>query len=172
MEADIPQVYLVYHNLIAFKILFTYSKMDAVNQKQKNNNKKLSKVLSTKLSIDDYNEFVILTKLEYQTGLIKEGGTSELLRFTIRHILNQVHNQPEYLVLKQEQRQKQVQINQQQQQQLHSRVILSSTTTASNQHQVPNISRRNNLVGQKMTRWKSSLLSTQTNQPYISGNSV
>ena len=89
--------------------------MDIVNQK---NNKKLSKVLSTKLSIDDYNAFLTLTKLEYEAGLIKEESTSELLRFTIRHILNQVHNQPEYLVLKQQEQQqgKQVQnIHQQQQ---------------------------------------------------------
>jgi hypothetical protein len=74
--------------------------MNAVNQKI--NNKKL-KVLSTKLSIDDYNAFLTLTKLEYEAGLIKEESTSELLRFTIRHILKQVHNQPEYLILKQEQ---------------------------------------------------------------------
>jgi hypothetical protein len=96
-------------------MLFTYSRMDAVNQK---NSQKLSKVLSTKLSIEDYNAFLILTKLEYKTGLIKEESTSELLRFTIRHILNQVHNQPEYLVLKQQEQQqgKQVQnIHQQQQ---------------------------------------------------------
>jgi hypothetical protein len=46
--------------------------MDAVNQK---NNKKLSKVLSTKLSIEDYNAFLTLTKLEYQGGLIKEETT-------------------------------------------------------------------------------------------------
>jgi hypothetical protein len=98
--------------------------MDAVNQKS--NNKKLSKVLSTKLSIEDYNAFLTLTKLEYEAGLIKEESTSELLRFTIKHILNQVHNQPEYLILKQEQQQ---------------------------QKQVPNISRRNNSVGQKMTSW-------------------
>ena len=44
----------------------------------------------------------MLTKFEYQSGLIKEESTSELLRFTIRHILNQVHNQPEYLILKQQ----------------------------------------------------------------------
>jgi hypothetical protein len=89
--------------------------MDAVNQK---NSQKLSKVLSTKLSIEDYNSFVILTKIEYEAGLIKEQSTSELLRFTIPHILNQVHNQPEYLVLKQQEQQqgKQVQnIHQQQQ---------------------------------------------------------
>jgi hypothetical protein len=111
-----------------------------------------------------------ITKLEYEAGLIKQQSTSELLRFTIRHILNQVHNQPEYLILKQQQ-EKQVQINQEQQQ-LHSQVILPSTTTiitatACHQSQVPNISHRNNLVGQKMTPWKlllsSSLLSTQMN---------
>ena len=137
-------------------------------QKNNNNNKKLSKVLSTKLSIEDYNSFVILTKLEYEAGLIKEESTSELLRFTIRHILNQVHNQPEYLVLKQ-QEQQQIAQNNQQQSKLHSQIILPSTTstsTASHQRQVSsNISRRNNLFGQKMSPWKlSSLLSTQTNQ--------
>ena len=130
--------------------------MDAVNQK---NNKKLSKVLSTKLSVDDYNAFQMLTKIEYEAGLIKEESTSELLRFTIRHILNQVHNHPEYLVLKQEQHRKQVQ-NNQQQKQLHSQVVLPSTiTTASHQRQVSsNMSCRNNLVGQKMTSWKLSSL--------------
>jgi hypothetical protein len=118
--------------------------MDAVSQK--NNNKKLSKVLSTKLSIEDYNEFQMLTKLEYDAGLIKEESTSELLRFTIKHILNQVHTQPEYLILKQEQQQqKQVQNNQQQ---FHSQVVLPSpTATATHQRQGPSISRRNNLAG-------------------------
>ena len=48
-------------------------------------------VSSIKLSTDDYDAFLILTKLEYQAGLIKGECTSELLRFTIRHILNQVH---------------------------------------------------------------------------------
>jgi hypothetical protein len=150
--------------------------MDNVNQKNYN---KLLKVLSTKLSIEDYNAFLTLTKLEYEAGLIKEESTSELLRFTIRHILKQVHSQPEYLILKQEQeqQQKQVQNNQQEQQQLHNQVILPSNTTittTSQQRQVSsNISRRNNFVRQKMTSWKlSSLLSTQTNQPHYSDNSV
>ena len=85
-------------------------------------------MLSTKLSIWDYNAFLILTKLEYQAGLIKEESTSELLRFTIRHILKQVHSQPEYLVLKQEQQENQVQINQQQQ--LHNQYSLQRGTAA------------------------------------------
>jgi hypothetical protein len=53
-----------------------------------------------------------------------------------------------------------------QQQQLHSQAIISSTITATTyQNQVSsNISRTNNLVSQKMTPWKSSLLlSMQTN---------
>jgi hypothetical protein len=61
--------------------------------------------------------------------LIKEESTSELLRFTIRHILKQLHNQPEYLILKQEQQQEKQ--NNQQQQLLHSQVILPSPTIAS-----------------------------------------
>ena len=65
--------------------------------------------------------------------------------------------------------------NNQQQQQLHNQVILPSpiTATASHQRQVPNISHRNNLVGQKMTPWKlSSLLSSiQTNKLNYDDNS-
>jgi hypothetical protein len=134
-----------------------------------NNNKKLSKVLSTKLSIDDYNAFLTLTKLEYEAGLIKEESTSELLRFTIRHILNQLHNNLIYPIFEEQEQeqQKKAQNNQQQQQQqqqLHSQVILPSATIAtSHQHQPPNnISRRNSLVDQKMTPWKlSSLISME-----------
>ena len=47
--------------------------MDIVNQK-----KKLTKVLSTKLSIEDYNSFLILTKLEYEAQLIKDQSPSEI----------------------------------------------------------------------------------------------
>jgi hypothetical protein len=68
--------------------------------------------------------------LEYEAGLIKEESTSELLRFTIRHILKQVHSQPEYLLLKQEQQENQVQ-NTQQQQQLHNQYSLQRGTAAS-----------------------------------------
>jgi hypothetical protein len=56
-----------------------------------------------------------LYKLEYQAGLIEEECTSELPRFTIRHIIMFII-QPEYLILK-EQQEKQVQNNQQKQQQ-------------------------------------------------------
>ncbi len=59
--------------------------------------------MTTKLSIVDYNAFLMLTKLEYEAGLIKEERTSELLRFTIRHILNQLRNEQIYHYLEQEQ---------------------------------------------------------------------
>jgi len=110
-------------------------------RKQMNDDKQ---ILSTKLSIDDYNAFLILTKLEYQAGLIKEESTSELLRFTIRHILKQVNNQPEYQILKQQENQ--IQNNHQQQQQLHSQVTLQPTASSTQQCQVPNISNRNNFT--------------------------
>jgi hypothetical protein len=113
----------------------------------------------------------MLTKLEYESGLIKEESTSELLRFTIRHILKQVHNQPEYLILLQKQQQQKAQNNQQQK--LHNQVTLQPTTT-SHQHQIPNTSQRKNLVSQKSiipSLSLSSLLSTKTNQINYNDNS-
>src|SRR5215210_6276143 len=96
------------------------------NQK---NSKKLSKVLSTKLSIEDYDAFLTLTMLEYQAGLIKEESTSELLRFTIHRLLDQLRNNRIYHLLEEQQQQKQ----------LHNQVILPSATADSQPHHVPNI---------------------------------
>ena len=56
-------------------------------------------------SIEDYNEFLTLTKLEYEAGLIKEQSLSELLRFTIRRLLNQLRNNRIYHLLEEEQQQ-------------------------------------------------------------------
>ena len=65
-------------------------------------------MLSTKLSIEDYNAFLTLTKLEYEDGLIKEQCPSELLRFTIHRLLVQLSNNRIYHLLEeQEQQQKQ-----------------------------------------------------------------
>jgi hypothetical protein len=74
-----------------------------------NNNNKLSTALSTKLWIDDYNSFLILTKLEYEAQLIKEKSPSELLLiFTIHRLLIQLHNNGiHYLLEEQEQDQQQ-----------------------------------------------------------------
>ena len=82
--------------------------------------------------------------------MIKEESTSELLRFTIRHILNQAHNQPEYLILKQqEQQQHQKQVQNNHQQQLHNPYGLQPTTS-SHQHQLSKLSRTQNIPADKM----------------------
>jgi hypothetical protein len=47
-------------------------------------------ILPTKLSTDDYNAFLILTKLEYQSGLIKEESTSELKIYNTSSYSHQV----------------------------------------------------------------------------------
>jgi len=48
---------------------------------RKNDNKKLTRVLSTKLSIEDYNRFVIYTWAAYTEGLIDEPEPSRFLRY-------------------------------------------------------------------------------------------
>jgi hypothetical protein len=65
----------VYSFLLSFMIWIT---MSAV---RKNDNKKLIKVLSTKLSREDYNRFVIYTKAAHVEGIIDEPKPSLFLRF-------------------------------------------------------------------------------------------
>ena len=48
---------------------------------RKNDNNKLTRVLSTKLSIEDYNRFVIYTWAAYSEGIIDEPNPSRFLRF-------------------------------------------------------------------------------------------
>src|SRR5919109_4295812 len=96
-------------------------------------------ILSTKLSIGDYNTFLILTKLEYQAGLIKEESTSELLRFTILHILNQLCNDQIYPYLEQEQQQEQKKAQNNQQQQLVNQCTLRHDTASHNHHRAPKL---------------------------------
>jgi hypothetical protein len=50
-----------------------------------NDNKKLKKVLSTKLSIEDYNRFEKYTNLAYEEGMIEEPETSKFLRYIITY---------------------------------------------------------------------------------------
>jgi protein involved in sex pheromone biosynthesis len=101
----------------------------------------------------------MLTKLEYESGLIKEKSTSELLRFTICHILNQVHNQRNIWFFKN----CRAQYNQQQE--LHSQVILPSTTTTASQQQGSNLSHEKNMPPGKII-----LLPAQTNSTNYTDN--
>ena len=59
-------------------------------------NKKLIRVISTKLSIEDHKTFRILTDLTYQYGGIKEDSTSEMLRYLISPVLELLRKQPGY----------------------------------------------------------------------------
>jgi hypothetical protein len=58
-------------------------------------------ILSTNLSIDDHNLFLTSNKVD-RYGLIKQEGTSE----SLRHILNQLHNNLIYPILEEDQQEK------------------------------------------------------------------
>ena len=53
--------------------------------KRNDDTKKLTKVLSTKLSIEDYERFQKCTNYAYESGEIEEPSTSKFLRFIVTH---------------------------------------------------------------------------------------
>jgi hypothetical protein len=55
-----------------------------------NDNKKLTRVLSTKLSIDDYERFQKCTNDAYKAGIIEEPETSKFLRFIVTYPFNEL----------------------------------------------------------------------------------
>jgi hypothetical protein len=71
----------------------------AVTTPAANTKKKLTKVISTKLSVQDYNLFQILTNLAYQHGEIKEATQSELLRYIIVQTVNELRSKPGFSAL-------------------------------------------------------------------------
>jgi hypothetical protein len=64
-----------------------------------NGNKKLKKVLSTKLSIDDYTVFRILTNQAYRSGAISQDSPSEMLRYMITPIVDGFRKIPGFPLL-------------------------------------------------------------------------
>jgi hypothetical protein len=52
-------------------------------KRRTDDNKKLTKVLSTKLSIEDYNLFRVLTNFAYQYKAINQDRPSEMLRLFV-----------------------------------------------------------------------------------------
>ena len=63
----------------------------AISRKQRNcDNKKLTRVLSTKLSIDDYNRFVIYSKTAHAQGIIDEPTPSRFLRYIASDLIEGV----------------------------------------------------------------------------------
>jgi len=67
--------------------------------KRKDDSKKLTKVLSTKLSIDDYKVFRILTNQAYRDGAINEDSPSEMLRYMITPVVDGFRKIPGFSLL-------------------------------------------------------------------------
>ena len=53
-------------------------------------NKKLTRVISTKLSIEDYNRIEKYTNFAYKAGMIEEPETSKFLRFIVTYPFNEL----------------------------------------------------------------------------------
>jgi hypothetical protein len=66
---------------------------------RKDDNKKLTRVLSTKLSIEDYKVFRVLTNIVYQYKLINEDRPSEMLRYIISPVFDGLCKQPGFSLL-------------------------------------------------------------------------
>jgi len=58
--------------------------------KRKDDSKKLTKVLSTKLSAEDYDHFEKYTNLAYEEGTIEAPETSKFLRYLVTYPFNQL----------------------------------------------------------------------------------
>jgi hypothetical protein len=59
-------------------------------KKNEEDRKKLTKVLSTKVSTDDYNRFEKYTNYAYQAGIIKGPEPSKLLRYIVTYPFNEL----------------------------------------------------------------------------------
>jgi hypothetical protein len=58
--------------------------------KRKDDSKKLTKVLSTKLSIEDYERLQKCIVFAYKAGAIEQPSTSQFLRFIVTHPFNEL----------------------------------------------------------------------------------
>jgi hypothetical protein len=70
-----------------------------VAKENKRNNYKLTRVLSTKLSIEDNDFLEQRTDKAYQVGAIKERSKSKLLRLIITLVFNELRNRPDLVPL-------------------------------------------------------------------------
>ncbi|CAN5346300.1 hypothetical protein BH18THE2_BH18THE2_30290 [soil metagenome] len=69
-------------------------------KKRNDDNTKLTRVLSTKLSIEDYNVFRVLTNIAYQYKAINQDSPSEMLRFILTPALDGFRKQPGFSLLR------------------------------------------------------------------------
>jgi hypothetical protein len=69
---------------------FFYDSRMAYRKKRNDDSKKLTRVLSTKLSIEDYNRIEKYTNFAYEAGMIEEPKTSKFLRLTVTYPFNEL----------------------------------------------------------------------------------
>ena len=69
-------------------------------RKRNDDNKKLTRVISTKLSIENYNLSRVLTNIVYQYKQINEVRPSEMLRCLISHVVDGLRKQPGFSLLR------------------------------------------------------------------------
>ena len=62
----------------------------AGNENRNPDDKKLTKVLSTKVSIEHYNRFQKYTNMAYKAGTISKPSASEFLRYIITEPFNEL----------------------------------------------------------------------------------
>jgi hypothetical protein len=67
---------------------------------KKDNNKKLTKVVSTKLSIEDYAVFRKLTNVIHQHGAIPEATIAEGVRYFLLSFINELPGMPGFTPLR------------------------------------------------------------------------
>ena len=69
---------------------FFYDGRMTDRKKRNDDNKKLTRVLSTKLSIEDYNRIEKYTNFAYEAGMIEEPKTSKFLRLIVTYPFNEL----------------------------------------------------------------------------------
>jgi hypothetical protein len=71
----------------------------ADRKKRNDDSKRLTRVLSTKLSIEDFNLFRVLTNIAYQYKAINQDRPSEMLRFLVTPVVDGLRKQPGFSLL-------------------------------------------------------------------------
>ena len=71
----------------------------AGREKRNHDGKKLTKVLSTKLSTEDYKVFRILTNHAYRYGTINQDSPSEMLRYIMTPVIDGFRKIPGFSLL-------------------------------------------------------------------------
>jgi hypothetical protein len=87
--------------------MMTAATSSVVKGNSSRKSQKLTRVVSTKLSIEDDNLLQHITTLAYQDGSIKEPSKSEIVRFLITLCLSAIIKEQPSLLVAQKQKQQQ-----------------------------------------------------------------